>query len=340
MGLSHTQNHKNRIYFALGGIFFILLCSSFLISSLSYAQEIPDVDVMGQAAALGFDDLSAPAVDLNVSSSGTPGSTAIIKAQTTNIDDYTSFFDWYLDDQPMLLVSGRAKTDFSFQTSKPFHVVRVVVSAEGKRITENTVSVSSFAVSLLWNTNTFVPADYEGKPLPSVGSRITVTAFPDIRGEAPEGLLYTWYLDAESQVRNILAEQEFSFIASKNTSFISVIVEVSNLSQSIMVSKAIVIPLAKPMVIISPPRSLSFIPGGKAAINARPFYFHIASMHDLSYEWFFGGKSIMGVPPNPNELTLIIPQDSKNGTQYLRIEARSNIILGENAYNNLEIIIL
>lgn len=322
-----------------GGILFAFIvaffCVSFFIIPTARAQEMPDV--LGQAAALGFDDLSAPSVDLDVSSSGTPGSTAIIRARTTNIDNNTSVFDWYLDDQPMLFASGRAKTDFSFQTTRPFHIVRATISAEGKIIAENAASVHSFAVSLTWNTDTFVPADYAGKALPSVGSRIAITAFPDIRGEAPENLLYTWYVDAESQIRNALGEQEFSIIASKNVSFISVMVEISNLSQSISVSKAIVIPLAKPMVVVNNSTPLFLIPGGAATITAQPFYFHIASVNDLSFQWIFGGKTIMGTPPNPHELTLIIPQDSGSGLQYLRVEAANNVVLGERARADLAI---
>lgn len=320
-----------------GAAFLIFSLPLFFASSPVHAQEMPEI--MDQAAALGIDELSAPAVNLDVSTSGTPGSTAIIRARTENIDNNTSIFDWYLDDEPMLLASGRAQTDFSFQTTKPFHIVRIVVSANGKRIAENTASVQSFMVSLAWNTDTFVPADYAGKPLPSVGSRITVTAFPDIRGESPENLLYTWYLDAESQIRNTLAEQEFSFIASKNVPFISVMVEVSNLSQSIMVSKAIVIPLVKPTVVINGTQPLFLIPGGKTNIVAKPFYFHVSSMNDISFSWTFGGKTTVGTPPNPHELTFIIPQNSGKGTRYLSLEINNIAIRGERARNDLEVTI-
>lgn len=337
--LRNTQSKiGTRVAGTFGGIFLLLSASLFFVPFFVLAQEIPDI--ASQGAMLGLEDLSASTVDLDVSSSGAPGSIAIIRARTANISDNTSSFDWYLDDQPMLLASGRAKTEFSFRTTKPFHIVRVVVSSEGKRIAENTASIGSFVVSLTWVTDTFVPADYAGKALPSVGSRITVTSFPDIRGESPENLLYTWYIDAESHVRNVLAEQEFSFVAPKNTSFVSIMVEVSNLSQSVSVSKAITIPLAKPSIVLDPPTPLSFVPGGKAVINARPFYFHIVSMNELSYEWFFGDKTIMGVPPDPQELTLIIPQDSSTGTQYLRMEATSNTVLGERARADLAITVL
>ena len=130
--------------------------------------------------------------------------------------------------------SGRAKTGFSFQTSKPQHLARLVISdLNKKKITENTVSIGSYDVSLVWQTNSFSPLDYEGRTMPSVGSRIVVTAIPEIRNEDPENLIYTWYVNSESQVRGVLGEQTFSFLVTKNVTFIPVMVEVSNLSQSV-----------------------------------------------------------------------------------------------------------
>ena len=156
----------------------------------------------------------------------------------------------------MLSQSGRARTSFSFTTTKPFHVVRLSLIENGKKITENTVSVASFNVSLLWRTNTFVPADYEGKALPAVGSTISLTAFPEIKGESPDDLLYTWSVNAESKVRNVLGEQEFSFTVTKNTS--SVLFRlVSTLNQSFTASKALNISLAKPHILLDTPPFLS-----------------------------------------------------------------------------------
>lgn len=334
-----TMYSKHLLSVMAGGTMIFLFCVALFVPVGVHAQDISAI-MEQEAASLNFDDLSASTVELDVSSSGAPGSTAIIRARTTNISDYTSLFDWYLDDQPMLLASGRARTEFSFQTTKPFHIVRVVVSAEGLRIAENTASVQSFVTSLSWATDTFVPAHYEGRALPSVGSRITVTAFPEIRGEAPENLLYTWYIDAESQVRNVLAEQEFSFVALKNAPFVSIMVEVSNLSQSVMISKAIVIPLVKPTLVFDPAFPVSFVPTGQRDINAWPYYFHIANTNNLSYRWSFGGEAIIGIPPNPQELTLVIPETSGSGSQYLTVTAENNTVLGETARNSLEIIVL
>lgn len=309
-----------------------LLLSAFFVATSAHAQaDIPD---------LGFDEFSAPSVELTSSSGGAIGSIISVTARTSNIDDNFVSFDWYLDDQPMLTRSGRARTSFSFTTTKPFHIVRLSIIEAGEKIAENTVSIASFNVSLAWRTNTFIPADYEGKALPIVGSTITLTAFPEIKGESPDNLLYTWSVDAESRVRNVLGEQEFSFTIMKNVSSVFVSVEVSTLNQSSTASKAINIFLAKPQVLLASSLPAFLAPGEKLELAAQPYYFNIASATDLQYEWVFGGKSALGIPPDPNTLILAIPSDSGTGSQMLGVTAENRRTPGESGRASLEINIL
>ena len=318
----------------------MLLSGVVLWHGMARAQEIPAIPELTDIPDLGFDEFSAPSVELLASPGGAVGTVVAVTAKTANINDNFVSFDWYLDDQPMLAQSGRARTSFSFTTTKPFHAVRLSIIEDGKKITENTVSVSSFNVSLLWRTNTFVPADYEGKALPVVGSTISLTAFPEIKGESPENLLYTWSVNAESQVRNILGEQEFSFTIMKNTSSVFVSVEVSTLNQSFTASKALNISLAKPQILLDTPPFLFLVPGGKIDLSAQPYYFNIASAADLRYNWSFGAKSILGIPPDPNMLTLAIPSDSQTGSQTLHVVAENLRTPGETGRTSIEVTIL
>ena len=251
---ANHMRHKNLSYCFLA---LMLLGAAVLWHGVARAQtDIPDILGQADIPDLGLDEFSAPSVELLSSPGGAIGSGASVTAKTANINDNFVSFDWYLDDQPMLSQSGRARTSFSFTTTKPFHVVRLSLIENGKKITENTVSVASFNVSLLWRTNTFVPADYEGKALPAVGSTISLTAFPEIKGESPDDLLYTWSVNAESKVRNVLGEQEFSFTVTKNTS--SVLFRlVSTLNQSFTASKALNISLTKPHILLDTPPFLS-----------------------------------------------------------------------------------
>lgn len=336
--MSYTKQSAILTLPVFGGLLFALFLTSFFILPVVHAQQASDNT--GQAATLGLDELSAPSVELIVSSSGELGSAASIVAKTSNIDDNSVSFEWYLDDQPMLAQSGRAKTSFSFTTTKSFHAARLSIIENGKKIAEGTAPIASFNVFLAWRTNTFVPADYEGKAMPIVGSTITLTAFPEIKGEVPDNLLYTWSVDAESRVRNTLAEQEFSFMVMKNVSSVFVSVEVSTLNQSVTITKALNIPMAKPQVLLPSAMPVFLSPGGKIELAAQPYYFNIASATDLQYEWSFGGKSILGIPPDPNALTLAIPSDSGTGSQVLTVSAENRRAPGETGRASLEINIL
>ncbi len=333
---SISKNKKAGIISLLFSFVFFLA----IAGSVRAQAEIPDILGQADIPDLGLDEFSAPSVELLSSPGGAIGSGASVTAKTANINDNFVSFDWYLDDQPMLSQSGRARTSFSFTTTKPFHVVRLSLIENGKKITENTVSVASFNVSLLWRTNTFVPADYEGKALPAVGSTISLTAFPEIKGESPDDLLYTWSVNAESKVRNVLGEQEFSFTVTKNTSSVFVSVEVSTLNQSFTASKALNISLAKPHILLDTPPFLFLAPGEKTDLHAQPYYFNIASATDLRYNWSFGTKNILGIPPDPNILTLAIPSDSQTGSQVLRVVAENLKTPGETGRASLEITIL
>ena len=306
-------------------------------------QEIPDINA-------GIDEFSAPSVEINVLYSGALGSTAQLTAQTDNIDNYSSLFEWYLDDQLIIPQSGRAKINFSFQTSKPQHLARLVISDLNKKeITENTVSVGSYDVSLVWQTNSFSPLDYEGRTMPSVGSRIIVTAIPEIRNEDPENLIYTWYVNSESQVRGVLGEQTFSFLVTKNVTFIPVMVEVSNLSQSVTVRKGISVPIVKPSLALyqkqnqklSAERATFVLPGSQIDFYAQPFYFHINKATDLIYKWSFAGKeAVSATGEDANLLTLTIPQTSGAGRSMLEVKVENPRILGERAKAEIEINII
>lgn len=313
----------------------LLLCLCALPAQAQTEEGLTQAEINA-----AVDDASKPQVDLSVSASGAVGTTATINAYTENINDGTSVFAWYLDDELAPRQMGVARTTFSFITIKQSHRVRVTISEGGELLAENAALVRALSVSLIWNTNTFVPAEYEGKALPSVGSRINAFALPEFGNENPENLLYTWYVDAESQVRGVAGEQGFSFNITKNASFISLIVEVSNQAQSLTARHGITIPIMRPAIVLTPSTELYTVPGIKTYIRALPFHFHIATMNELSFMWRFAGAEVRGVPPDPNLLTLSIPEDSGGGNSYLTIEITNRSLPAEIARAETRVTIL
>lgn len=334
----------NILKFGICGLigFWVLGFGFFSAAQAQYGIPVAPLEniAIPTASDLGLDQFSAPAVDITVSAGGEIGESASLAAHTENIDNDTAVFSWFVDDEPAPRLTGRAKTSFSLVTAKSTHLVRVIVSVDGKKAAENTVPVNSFTVVLVWRANSFVPPDYEGKALASVGSRVTVAALPEINGEKPEDLLYTWYLDAELHVRSAIGEEEFSFLISKNVRSISVIVEVSNQSQSLSVRQAINISTVKPSVALLPNTSLFVAPGEKTTVRALPFYFHATTLNELSFTWSFGGQTVLGVPPDPNMLLLSIPSDSGRGMRALSVETENRSAPGEAARAEIEVNIL
>lgn len=325
------------------------LFAGFTAHAQTDAQTPVVPSVQDVSAGLNLDQFSAPAVDIIVSASGVVGASAVLNAKTSNISDNASDFQWYLDDKLMPLQSGRTRTTFSFQTTKQLHIVHLIVTENGQKVTENSVSISSFSVSVVWSADTFVPADYEGKALPIVGGLVTLTAIPDIRGENPEDLLYTWYVDSESRVRGVANEQSFSFHITKNVLFVPVVVEVSNPGQSILVRQAITVPVMHPSVLLYhagekstalSPGAFSVNRGEKTNVYARPFYFHISQASDLSYQWRFANTNAAGTPPDPDFLLLSVPENSGSGETPLTVSAESFIVPGEQAKTELPVTIL
>lgn len=321
-------------------------CSFIFAGYFAFAQQSENSDFSNQITNLE-NDLSAPSVELDLSSSGRLGQTASISALTDNINNSTTSFFWYLDDILNQKQSGKSKTEFSFTTSRENHVVRLVIMQDNVKLTENAILISSYNISLVWNSETYVPPEYEGKALPSRGSRVTVTAIPDIKGYDAEDLLYTWYLDAESRVRRVLGEDEFSFFITKSADFMPVFVEVSNLSGSIIISQAVSIPIVRPSVLIYHQLSdktarialnkLFITPGESKKITAKPFNFQAKNIIDFDYEWEFIGKKAKGEKRNPNLLTLTIPETSSFGIKNLVLRVTNRDLVKEKALATLVI---
>ncbi len=326
----------------------LILTMSFLLPIFSFAQQTNNEDTLTKDSISSLEsELSQASVELDVSSGGKIGQTVKISAYTINISNEKSDFLWYIDDVFNQAASGKAKNEIFFTTTKENHVVRLVIEENNKKITENSVLVNSYNIAMTWYADTYTPPDYPGKAMPSRESKVVVTAIPDIKGYNSDELLYTWYIDAESRLRSVLGEQEFEFIVTKNLDSISVLVEVSNLSGSIVVSKAILIPIVRPSVIIYHKNSereietainkIFISPGNSIKLIAKAFNFQANKISDFNYLWSFIGKKISGLKTNPNILTLTIPENSLFGESDLKIKVTNRKFFKEIAASTVNI---
>ncbi len=326
-------------------IFTIFLFIAFFVGYLNTSAQELDFKNLSNSPQVQI--LNTPSVSLNVSFAGRVGQIAKVTASAENFDPNTSVFAWYLggDESPQLI--GLGKIEFSFPVTKNRQVVRVVVFQEGKKITENSAVVNAFDVSLTWSADTYTPPEYEGKALPTRGSLVTVVALPQIPNYSKEDLIYTWYVNGESQLRRARGAYEFSFRVTRSVDNVFVMVDVKNLSGSISLREAVNIPVVRPSVEVYYTDNLdskfkySFtVPlkrGNELFLIAKPYNFKIDKIADLSFIWKYLKRQNPVSLDKPFLLKIYADKNSGKGSRDLELEVLNKMTNQERAFKNLEI---
>jgi hypothetical protein len=171
---------------------------------------------------------------------------------------------------------------------------------------------AAFPIELVWQTYTFTPPGYEGKPLPTNASAITVVALTPTRSVA--GLEFIWELeDSSSSVQGpeqrSVGGNTFTFLADPLVrGFVHVVgVTARSVSTGETSTAQVRIPLVTPEapvyllredggVLGEALESISVPPGTQASLLALPFNFNIDSAEDLSFLWVFDSLRAVGDP--------------------------------------------
>jgi len=203
--------------------------------------------------------------------------------------------------------------------------------------TEADITLNDF--KLIWSADTYTPFKYEGRALPTRGSKVTIIAVVDVSGGNPESLIYSWFLDDVFQEdKSGYGRETFDFrIRRFGGQTQTVFLKLFNDSRSFYTEKTLTIPITDPEIIIYPLRSsdegnqISTIKAGrKSSFIAKPYFFSMNKLTDLSFEWKFAGslKSTTSSTYAANILDIDISNksDSKILEQilYVGIENKTN----------------
>jgi len=146
-----------------------------------------------------------------------------------------------------------------------------------------------------WKADSFAPVWYEGKILPTRGSRVSVS-FELLSNGKISNLSNTavrWYVndDLVKNENNGLGIKNYSFTVTDypgNNTEIRIAIPDYN-GQSL--NKIIEIPVNSPEVVVeSPAFSLNNI-SKTAVFKANPFFFNVKTMKNLSFQWTANGQS-------------------------------------------------
>lgn len=169
-----------------------------------------------------------------------------------------------------------------------------------------------------WTSNSYAPADYEGKALPTHGSEIRVAVVPTKKLAAnPDKLFYRWLLDGD--IAGWAGGQGKSIMRFKATKWNSnnheVEVEILNDAGDLIYQNKIIIGIVKPEVAMkkqgdyySLKENLTVNTGQEIKILASPLFFNIKKLSQADWKWNFADQLLSSPDEkNLNFLLLKIP---------------------------------
>ncbi len=271
-----------------------------------------------------------------------PNSTAVATAILSGSDTTNAAYTWSLNNVRQSDSSGTDKNTFSFPTGKLGSIYTVSVSVTTS-IGENLRDSVSFTVSdadLTWSAQNQAPADYEGKILPSDGTKMIVSALPIIFSPGtktqlnPNNLNYRWFLNnIFDSSGSGLGKSTYKYTAGANGDNLKVLI--SNAQNTAMVEKPVVIPTVAPKVLVFLADSAGSITyrsaiatlvtnlGQKLTFKAVPYFFNLLPSQ-LNWSWFVNDKKIEGAPQNPWLATFTIPANLVAGATFRIIAGVDN----------------
>lgn len=298
--------------------------------------------INGKAAGFDLPDfgtkpttvIQGPLSDLELvldSENLSPGQTvrAVAASFTTNLQNAT--IRWYQNDTLVQSGKGDAYYEFILGSIKSPAVIRVSVTAETGEHREITKTIHPSYIHLAWSADTYTPAWYRGKALPSGKSDVTVYAIPEFYvGNTklnPDNLIYEWSDDGEAPSldpkisgpgKNAF-KFTFSTVAGKSY---TITVHIHDVGNQIESENSITIDSTQPNVELYTVSSLygegnslasyapAVAPGESLAVIAEPFFIPLQDFAGLSYDWWVNNQKVPSTITAARQLRLTTTPES------------------------------
>jgi hypothetical protein len=182
---------------------------------------------------------------------------------------------------------------------------------------------------ITWHANNFYPSDYEGKPLATQNTSVSLSVAV-VRNGKPLDLsqaTITWYVD-EKFLNEGKGLTRTTMSATK-TYGDQHLVRVRVLSGNDSYESSINLPIAKYQVVVPVPLPNQAASGGaEISLQAVPYFFNANTLADILFSWQVNGENLSG---NDSQLNLktVSPQSEAERTVQINV-------LGQNQKNALE----
>lgn len=185
----------------------------------------------------------------------------------------------------------------------------------GGKITTTRV-ISPIYLDVIVEPLTRTPAFYKGRSLPSVGSKVNLTALVNGLSVSPANLVYTWRLNnTVLEGGSLRGKNKITMTTPMGEKFL-LSVDITNISGEVLARRTIEIPSVTPEVYFYEVTSLQgmkprSINGGfsliseSSTIQAEPFNLDLATYNNPEFlEWKIGGQKNTAPSTNPYQITL------------------------------------
>ena len=191
---------------------------------------------------------------------------------------------------------------------------------------------------ITWKSNTYVPADFEGKILPTANSLVMVS-FELIDGGALADLsaqTVYWYAN-NNFLQGGKGLQYIEFKAPDSAGgIIDLRVEVPNYKRGAQL-KTIGIPIVSPKAVIEAPFPKNEFSASPIQLAGLPYFFNVRDISVLNFGWSINGVAPSGAE-NPDVLTIRLNPDAPAGSPLgvtFSVQNKNNALEGASENVNL-----
>jgi len=166
------------------------------------------------------------------------------------------------------------------------------------------VHAASPAVFISWKAQSYVPASFQGKVLPTASSSFSASVEVIDGGKLADISKQTiyWYADDEF-LGGGAGTQAITFSGpSRSPNLINLRVQIPGYAGGMLI-KAVEIPIMNPEVVIESPYPAHAFSSSPVAVAVLPYFFHVHDLSKLTINWIMNGAPPEN-PLNPQILTI------------------------------------
>lgn len=240
-----------------------------------------------------------------------PGETVTIQVTSFSFDMARAQYQWSRDGAVEKDASGTGRSTFALTAGKEGTAKTVgvrVTTADGQSRSKSMI-IRTASTSFYWWTDSVIPYWYKGKALPSLKSRVTLLATPNVANAG--ALNYQWQFNSNiAASASGVGKSSFTFTLGFPVQE-RIDVTMKDAAGSFQKTAGIGIAPVSPLVGIyqvKPLRGVAFeellsvfsAPAGDPYnFQASPFFFPQSRLANLQYQWALNGQTITGTFDKP-----------------------------------------